>query len=307
MYAKPLLMLLISWGLTSGDMPRGTARRGIQGGMPPWSQGAGSCPAREREAGSEANVGRGKREAGSPSKVAGGVLYSKNPDGLENDKPMEGVRVLFRLIGGLIIVPVRINGSRPLNMILDTGMSARIVFLFHSELGQEIGLKYAQEVELGGAEGEQGRPKASLAVGAQVEISGLVQTNQQIVVMNEPRETSHWTFDGIIGKSILDSYAVEIDYQRSFLIIHDPFLFKPEDSAPAIPIALKNGLPVIDASLDTEEEKGIPIKLIVDLGNRNSLVFNVNPKKKIHFPKRTLSTVIGRGVQEELPGESGVF
>ena len=59
--------------LTSGNMPRGLpqgiARRGIQGGMPPWSQGAGPCPAREREAGSEATVGRGKREAGSPSKL----------------------------------------------------------------------------------------------------------------------------------------------------------------------------------------------------------------------------------------------
>ena len=39
--------------MTSGNMPRGlprgTARRGIQGGMPPWSQGVGPCPARERE------------------------------------------------------------------------------------------------------------------------------------------------------------------------------------------------------------------------------------------------------------------
>jgi hypothetical protein len=38
--------------------------RGFQGGMAPWSQGAGSCPAREEEAGSldgvEATVGRGK-------------------------------------------------------------------------------------------------------------------------------------------------------------------------------------------------------------------------------------------------------
>jgi len=44
-------------------LPRGTDRWGIQGGMPPWSQGAGSCPAREGEAGSpdevRATVGRG--------------------------------------------------------------------------------------------------------------------------------------------------------------------------------------------------------------------------------------------------------
>jgi len=246
--------------------------------------------------------------------LAGRVLFSKNTadsllsgrsDGFDEGKTAAGVRVPFRLIGGVIVVPVRINGSRPLNMILDTGMSAGIVLLFHSELGQEIGLKYAQEVELGGAGGGRGRPKANLAVGAQVGISDIVQTNQQIVVMNEPRETSRWTFDGIIGKSILDSHAVEIDYQGSVLIVHDPSMFKPENSDPGIPIALENGLPVIDASIDTEEEKGIPIKLIVDLGNRNSLVFNVNPRKKIYFPKRTLSTVIGRGVQGELLGKVG--
>ena len=74
---------VLTWGnrdagspskLTSGNTllskMRQTARRGIQGGMPLWSQGGGLCPAREREAGSEATVGRGKREAGSPSKLA---------------------------------------------------------------------------------------------------------------------------------------------------------------------------------------------------------------------------------------------
>ncbi len=70
---------------TSGDMPRvltqETARRGIQGGMPSWSQGEVSCPAREREAESEANVGRGKREAGSPSKLTCSPVGGGNGNG----------------------------------------------------------------------------------------------------------------------------------------------------------------------------------------------------------------------------------
>jgi len=61
--------------LTSGDMrrvlTRGAVRRGIQGGMPSWSQRVVLARPR-REAGSEANVGRGKREAGSPSKSTRG-------------------------------------------------------------------------------------------------------------------------------------------------------------------------------------------------------------------------------------------
>ena len=48
-------------------LPRGTDRRGIQGGMPPWSQGAGFFPAREGEAASGSE--RWKGEVSSPSKL----------------------------------------------------------------------------------------------------------------------------------------------------------------------------------------------------------------------------------------------
>jgi len=246
--------------------------------------------------------------------LTGGALFSRaasdsllvgRGDGFKKEHTAASVRIAFQLIGGVIVVPVGINGSRPLNLILDTGMSAGVVVLFHSDLGQEIGLKYAHEVALRGAGGEQTQRKANLAVGARIEISDIVQSNQQVVVMDEPRQTSRWTFDGVIGKSIFDAYVVEIDYQGSVLIVHDPSQFKPENSDSAIPLTLENGLPIIQAVLDTQEEKGIPIKLIVDLGNRNALVFNVNPQKKILFPKRTLSTIVGRGIQGELPGKVG--
>jgi hypothetical protein len=52
-------LLHARWLATGGQISRG-----IQGGMAPWSQGGGWCPAREGEAGSldaiEATVGRGK-------------------------------------------------------------------------------------------------------------------------------------------------------------------------------------------------------------------------------------------------------
>jgi len=234
----------------------------------------------------------------------GSALAGQNREDPEGIPKPRG-RVSFQNIGGVIVIPVRVNGSRPLHMILDTRMSAGVVFLFHSELGQEIGLKYARQVALAGAGGEKSRQTAQLAVGAEVMIGDLVQSNQTIIVADEKRPDSRWSFDGVIGKSIFDAYVVEIDYHQSLLVIHDPSQYTPEDPETAIHLALKNGMPVIEAMIDTEEEKDIPVKLIIDLGNRNTMVFNIQPAKKIHFPSRTLSTVIGRGVLGELTGKIG--
>jgi hypothetical protein len=214
------------------------------------------------------------------------------------------IRIFFKNIGSLIVIPVRVNDSRELNMILDTGMSAGVTVLFHAELGDELGLEYTQEVVVAGA-GEGETKKAHMTGGVKVEISDLVLYNQTVVVIDEKRETSRWTFDGIIGKSVFDSYVVEIDYLRSILFIHEPINFSADHPEQAIPITLDRGLPVIEAIIDTEEEKGIPVKLIVDLGARHTLMFNVIPQKKIVSPKKTLTSILGRGVQGELSGKTG--
>ncbi|MFQ6070029.1 MAG: hypothetical protein ACE5LC_05820 [Candidatus Aminicenantales bacterium] len=76
-------------------------------------------------------------------------------DFIPQEKLPFGIRIPFKNIGSLIVIPVRVNDSRELNMVLDTGMSAGVTVLFHAELGDELGLEYAQEVALAGAgEGE---------------------------------------------------------------------------------------------------------------------------------------------------------
>ncbi len=239
----------------------------------------------------------------SAEKISSSTLLGAEDLFLQEKLP-PGIRIPFKNIGSLVIIPVKVNDSRELNMVLDTGMSAGVTVLFHSELGDELGLEYAQEVAIAGA-GEGETKKAHMTPGAKVEISGLIFSNQTVVVFDEKREASRWAFDGLIGKSIFDSYVVEIDYLRSMLIIHEASNFSVDHPEQAIPITLDRGLPMIEAVIDTEEEKEIPVKLIVDLGARHTLMFNVIPQKKILFPKKTITSIIGRGVQGELSGKTG--
>jgi hypothetical protein len=78
--AKPITDLLHAPWLATGKQ----ISRGFQGGVPPWSQRAGSCPAREGEAGSldgiEATVGRGKAKL-FPLRVDLGTFSADNHKG----------------------------------------------------------------------------------------------------------------------------------------------------------------------------------------------------------------------------------
>jgi hypothetical protein len=66
-------------------------------------------------------------------------------------------RIPFRNVGGHVVLPVRVNGSRSLNMALDTGMSAPIVMLMHRELQAEAGIQGGDPVLIAGAGGGEPR------------------------------------------------------------------------------------------------------------------------------------------------------
>lgn len=223
---------------------------------------------------------------------------------LDRGKGKDVWQIPFKIIDGLIIVPVKVNGSKELNMILDTGMSAPVVILYHSETGKELGLKYVVSAKVYGP-GDEGAKTANMSLGATLTISGLELTWQQIIVIDESRSTSRWTMDGIIGKNIFDSYVVEIDFEKSIVIVYDPQHFKIDPKTEAIPLLFQRGKPVIEAVVSIDGEKEVPVKLMVDTGGRHNLSLNTNSQKKIFPPGNSIKGIIGIGVQGEFSGAFG--
>lgn len=213
-------------------------------------------------------------------------------------------RLDFRINSGLITVPVRVNGSKELRMYLDTGMSAPVVVLFHKELVAELGLKGTQKVLMGGAGGDKPKP-ATLAPGATVELGSLRLTNQRLLVMDDSRDKSDWPVDGIIGKSLFDRYLTEIDYERSTVTFYEPAGAEIGAGAVPVPIDLAIGIPIIEATVDLEGGKKIPLKFVVDIGHRNALSLNEDPPKGVLPPKRTIKSIAGRGIQGVIPASIG--
>jgi len=224
----------------------------------------------------------------------------------EDDRPGEEVRrvlataiplarLSYRSVGGNVILPVRINGSRDLHLILDTGMSAPIVMLNHREMRQTLGLEGGHPVAIAGAGGREPR-SGTIFAGAGVSFGGFDLKDQTVIVMDEGRAQSPWTQDGVIGKSIFDRYVVGIDLDRSVLSVYDPSAFD-QVTDKGIPLSFGSSIPSVPATILPADGEEIPVRLTLDLGARHALSLDVGKETKVHPPARTLSTIVGRGIQ----------
>ncbi len=217
--------------------------------------------------------------------------------------PAPVARIPFSSAGGLLLIPVRVNGSRELNMILDTGMSAPIVMLMHREMRDELGLGQGQRAEIGGAGGQRA-PQGRVYTGATVSFGPLEQPVQTLIVMDEAREASSWMQDGIIGKTIFDRYVVDIDYEASVVSLYEPATFAARGFE-SIPISLQTGTPILEAEVEGDDGRKIPLRLVVDLGAGHALSVHPDATTPLDLPARTIPFIIGKGIQGDVEGRIG--
>ena len=213
------------------------------------------------------------------------------------------VQVPFEF-NGRVIIPLRVNDSGELNIILDSGMGHEALGLLHSELGEELGLEYVQTIRVGGA--GSGEPKtASVATGVKISLSEIDIHDITVAVNEENREESIHTDDGLIGSLIFGSYVVEIDFDRSQLCLFDPAEFEPENGWEEIPLIMERNAAFLETSISLDGKTRIPVRLLVDLGARHALALSVDPANKIIPPENAVENLLGTGVRGDVFGPQG--
>src|SRR5437016_12465567 len=88
------------------------------------------------------------------------------------------VETPFEVEGNWMVIPVSVNGSRPLRFVLDTG--AQGTTLQNSELADSLSLKIAGKMAVRGAGGAGG--EASVAENVTFNIGGIELSNGRLVV-----------------------------------------------------------------------------------------------------------------------------
>lgn len=212
----------------------------------------------------------------------------------------------FRLVDDQIVVLVTINGRIRVEMVLDTGFGSEGALLLDPELGRQLGLEYAQRVDLGG--GGRGAPStAHVAVGATLQLSGVTFPNQPLLVLDDGSKYAQWSVKGIIGRTVM-TRPVEIDYEGKVLNILSAVPNPPERSGEPLSLTFVQGIPVARAVVVREGGKEVPVELLVDTGASDALLLRPVSHPRLGVPTRVIASssgVMGEGLAGSMKGFVG--
>lgn len=215
-------------------------------------------------------------------------------------------RLPLELRTGHIVVPVLINDSRPINMILDTGMPADGVSIFSDDAVEELDLSFSRTARIRGAGGDPPRD-AKVACGAEVTIAGISFTKQTVTRLLLEREYIKPYLDegieGIVGYMIFSRYIVGLDFTNDEIAFYDHETFRQEREYGRMPLVIRSKAPYIDVSITSDRKEDAPARLIIDLGAAaHPLQLYCNRSKGFVPPGDAQRIKIGTGISGEVYG-----
>ena len=211
------------------------------------------------------------------------------------------VTIKFDYRFGHIRVPVIINGSKKVWMILDTGSSSN---LFHSPAIVDLQLPQVGTLPAMGVSGYQ---EAALVQTDSLQIGQLTLYKQVAGSMNlgslARMNDDGGEFGGLLGYDFLSRFPVLVNYHDSTLIVFNPSAFTPPDSGIVVPFYLTMQVPTVDGEVDS-----VSGAFLVDLGNAFGLILHDSYIKKHDLEHRLVdfqdaSNLLG-GVGGRIGGRS---
>jgi hypothetical protein len=169
---------------------------------------------------------------------------------------------------GLIFLPIRINGSRPLSFVLDTG-STRI--LIDRKLAAELGLK------AGGTGSLQGAGAGSIPIefihDVDLALPGVESAGYDLSTADlQPLDTlDGGKVDGIIGYPLLSRFVVTVDYETKHLTLTLPEAFHPNNTAQILPIDLRDKWPFVKGELVLPGPVTVQDSFLIDSGSSDAV------------------------------------
>lgn len=212
------------------------------------------------------------------------------------------VEVPFVLQQNKIVIPIQVNGSRPLSFVLDTGAPTAV--LLDSTLGASLDLTIMGEAQVVGA--GQGAAPRTIPVAGNVtfEVGGITITNATMAVGLGNSGLGARGFDGVLGRSIFSNLVVDIDWGNHIIRLYDPGSYAYKGNGTTFPLTvMPNGFPYVQASVSLDGEQDIPVTLVIDTGASHAVSFEATSRDEVPVPDKAITTILGWGASGEVRGE----
>jgi hypothetical protein len=200
----------------------------------------------------------------------------------------------YELFAGLVLVSVSIDGSPPLDFVLDSGANQSAINDPH--LAAALGL---QGKQVGLARGiGSGAAMVVIADDVSIRSDGVEILRSQLVVHDiglRLAEMAGREIDGFLGADLFKRYVVELDPVARKMQLHDPETFAYQGRGEVLPIVIEDHRPVVEGSVVVEDgAKPIPVRLVVDTGSSRSLTLVTKSRRRLKPPaEQSLGASVG--------------
>lgn len=225
-------------------------------------------------------------------------------DGFVFDKGVEKVTVPMVLINNLVFIPIKVNGVE-LNFLLDTGVEETI--LFSLEDNPEVTFFNTEKITLRGLGSEQAIEGLKTTNNI-LELDGLKSDHQLIyVILDQSFNLSSQIgipVNGIIGYQFFKDNLVRIDYTSKKVIIYKNDGVnrkKIEKKFKVTPITVERFKPYLKGNV-VLEKSGVDVKLLIDIGNSDSVWLFQNISEQIKVPAKNFEDFLGKGFSGDVDG-----
>jgi hypothetical protein len=183
------------------------------------------------------------------------------------------VSIPFELATRHVVVKVRVNKSRPLSFVLDTGAASAIVRM---DTAKELGLALQGTVNTGGAgSGTQAGRQVKAASWSFVGLDSFAQPVKLALPLPELPSALGRDVHGIIGGEFIQQFVVELDYHASTMVLHDRATFVYGGQGETLPLEFTpDRHPVLTATVTPVGGQPLEGRFLLDIGSGAALVLH---------------------------------
>src|SRR6185295_18571193 len=151
------------------------------------------------------------------------------------------IGVPFELANDLIVLKVRVNSSRPLHFIFDTGASISVM---DPQSAKALGLRAKGKLNL---DATGGSVQSGLIGPVSLSLVGVTVFKQPLATIDLDAFAPLFGYkiDGVIGYDFIKNFVVEIDYAASLLNLYETGSYKYSGAGESIPIELVEKTPFV--------------------------------------------------------------
>ena len=237
------------------------------------------------------------------AKSYGETAQTDDPtSGFEFNTNRRSTRIPARISNNLVIIPISINDSPPLNFIIDSGVNTTI--LIEPVIAIMFDLPIEEVVYVLGL-GNEGIIEAGMSKGLTFSMRGITGRNMNLIIIPEGvlsfSELFGFPVHGIIGNDLLQQFPVRVNYQTNTVRVYRKPTYPIRRNSQIIPLEVESNKPYVWVNIEGDE-KSDSLKLLVDMGATNPLF--LNPSLKSMTGER-IPAFLGKGISGELEGEMG--